>query len=131
MQTLIRITHKTPFPERAARERTLQNHFGNQVQFIDWTPPENPGELFDELREKLMETEAVAVEVDSADRFLSAILAVGVTMLAFEVPVLKPTPHLSLIPILMPVFTEGNLTGYVELKDVQPIATERTDILIS
>jgi len=130
MTTILRIIHTPPFPERTARERILRNHFGD-VRFLDWTPPENPGEIFADMREKLMETEAVAVEVDSSDRFLSSILAVGVTILAFEVPMMNPTPHLQLVPILLPVFTQGRLTGYVELKDVQPIANERADIVIS
>jgi hypothetical protein len=131
MKTILRITHTPLLPRRPAREQALKTHFGSDVQFVDWTPPEDPGELFASLCEKLVETEAVAAEVDSGDRFLSALLAIGVAMHAFQVPALEPEPHLATIPILLPILNDGRVTSYVELKDVQPIASERTDIIIS
>jgi hypothetical protein len=131
MNTIIRIIQQPVLPERPSREEALRNHFGGRVQFIDWTPPENPGELFDGLREKLMETEVLAVELDSKDRSLTALLAVAVIMLALQIPVRKPTPHLKTIPVLVPMFNEGRLAGYAELKDVCTVANERTDIIVS
>ena len=95
-------------PSRDDRDAALRSRFGAQVSIIEWDAPEDPLELFAALRTTVFDNRAVAVEIDSDDRTLTAALGLAAAM------AVVPSNR---IPILLPCYSDGN-SGVSPIYDV-------------
>lgn len=108
MSTIIRVKYDNSLPSRDDRDAALRSRFGAQVSIIEWDAPEDPLELFAALRTTVFDNRAVAVEIDSDDRTLTAALGLAAAM------AVVPSNR---IPILLPCYSDGN-SGVSPIYDV-------------
>jgi hypothetical protein len=141
MHTILRLRLGPSLPCQKQRTAALQRHFADATITDIW-PTEDPGQLFEYIQSKITALNAVAVEIDTTDRMLPTLIAVGAWMKAFAtVPVLYPffqdaqskrfpTFDLNTHRVLVPAEDEVQLVGFAELCDAVPIPTPRNDIAV-
>jgi hypothetical protein len=139
--TLLRILYNNPLPHLEQRNAFLAKMFRG-IEIIEVRAPENPSELFPLIGSTIEEYEShdsIMIEVDSTDRMLPTMMAVGAWMGAFQslwdgpVPVLYPQ-YSGEDGKTFPSFdTEGHCThipegarfvGYARLFDAKPVMRE-------
>jgi hypothetical protein len=80
--------HSHPSPRRTALSVTsnqvLRRNFRADAVIHDFTPPDNPGNLFQELGDKVLELGAVAIGMDTRDGILAVLLGAAAWMAALK-----------------------------------------------
>lgn len=139
---IIRIRLRDPLPCQAQRNRTLREHFGADSVIHEFRPPNNPGELFNQLGDRVTALNAVAIELDTRDRILAVLLGAGVWMGAFNAPVLYPTfkatrgktvesyPQVFEGTDDVLVAPDSHFSGYMEICDAQ-VVTKQSVVVVT
>lgn len=136
---IIRIKLREGLPSISERNKLLQTKFGADLVIYKFAPPDNPGDLFNQLGDLVVKLNAVAIEVDTRDRILAVLLGAGVSMGAFDAPVLYPTfsakrgrtvdtyPQIFEGTDDVLVAPDSRFSGYMEISDAK-VVTKTSDL---